>query len=105
VSEVSPYELDLDWSDLNEPDEMALVVESLGRASAKVHCASDEDSDQDLVEFQVENAIADVLDGRRDEFTADIVDFGIDYAGRVRRDHAQFVSAFREGEIGGVTAT
>jgi uncharacterized protein (DUF2252 family) len=105
VSEVSPYELDLDWSDLNEPDEMALVVESLGRASAKVHCASDEDSDQDLVVFQVENAIADVLEGRRDEFTADIVDFGIDYAARVQRDHAQFVSAFREGEIGGVTAT
>jgi len=57
------------------------------------------------VEFQVEHAIAEVLDGRRDEFTADIVDFGIDYAGRVRRDHALFVSAFREGEIGGVTAT
>jgi uncharacterized protein (DUF2252 family) len=105
VSEVSPYELDLDWSDLNEPDDMAAVVDSLGRASAKVHCASDEDSDQDLVDFQVETAVAEVLEGRREEFTADIVDFGIGYAARVRRDHALFVSAFREGEIGGVTAT
>ncbi|MGH3368407.1 MAG: DUF2252 domain-containing protein, partial [Nocardioidaceae bacterium] len=77
VSEVSPYELDLDWSDLNEPDEMSVVVDSLGRATAKVHCASDEDSDQDLVDFQVEEAIAELLEGRRKEFTADVVDFAI----------------------------
>jgi uncharacterized protein (DUF2252 family) len=105
VSEVSPYELDLDWSDLNEPEEMGPLVESLGRATAKVHCASDEDSDQDLVELQVEEAVAEVLDERREEFTEDVVDFGVDYAERVRADHALFVSAFREGEIGGVTAT
>jgi uncharacterized protein (DUF2252 family) len=105
VSEVSPYEVDLDWSDINEPDDMALLVESLGRASAKVHCASDEDSDQDLVDFQVEEAVAEALEGRREEFTADVVEFGIDYASRVREDHALFVSAFREGEIGGVAAT
>ncbi len=105
VSEVSPYELDLDWAELNEPDDMALVVDSLGRASAKVHCASDEDSDQDLVDFQVEEAIAEVLDGRREEFVKDVVDFGIAYAEQARQDHALFVSAFREGEIGGVSAT
>lgn len=105
VSEVSPYEIDLDWSDLTEPEEMAVLVESLGRASAKVHCASDEDSDQTLVDFQVEEAIAQVLEGRRKEFTVEIVDFGLTYAARVRRDHGLFVSAFREGEIGGVAAT
>ena len=105
VSEVSPYEVDLDWSDIDEPDDMAELVDSLGRATAKVHCASDEDSDQDLVEFQVEKAVATVLEGRRKEFTEAVVDFGIDYADRVRRDHALFVSAFREGEIGGVSAT
>ena len=105
VAEVSPYEVDLDWSELNEPDDMAVLVDSLGRASAKVHCASDEDSDQDLVEFQVEQAIAEVLEGRREEFTAEMVEFGLSYAARARRDHALFVSAFREGEIGGVSAT
>ena len=46
VSELSPYELDLDWSDITEPDEMAPLLEDLGRATAKVHCASDEDSDE-----------------------------------------------------------
>ena len=45
VAEVSPYEFDLDWGEINEPDEMASVVQNLGRATAKVHCASDEDSD------------------------------------------------------------
>lgn len=105
VSEVSPYEVDLDWGELNEPGEMAVLVDALGRATAKVHCASDEDSDQSLVEFQVEEAITDVLEGRRKEFTADVVEFALSYAARTRRDHALFVSAFREGEIGGVAAT
>jgi uncharacterized protein (DUF2252 family) len=105
VSEVSPYEADLDWSNINEPDEMAQVVELLGRATAKVHCASDEDSEQDLVDFQTEHAIAGVLEGRREEFVADIVDFGIDYGARARKDHSLFVDAFRESRIGGVSST
>jgi len=105
VSELSPYEADLDWSALTEPDEMGEVLEQLGRATAKVHCASDEDSDQDLVTFQTEEAIAAAVEGRRKEFVADLTDFGVEYADRVRSDHALFVDAFREGRIGGVTAT
>jgi uncharacterized protein (DUF2252 family) len=105
VSEMSPYEADLDWSSLTEPDEMTDVVKALGRATAKVHCASDEDSDQDLVAFQTEEAICAVLKGRRREFVADLTDFAVAYADRVRSDHALFVDAFREGRIGGVSAT
>jgi uncharacterized protein (DUF2252 family) len=104
VSEVSPYEVDLDWSDLTEPDDIAEVVDLLGRATAKIHCASDEDSEQDLVDFQVEEAIADSLDRRRKEFTAWVTDFGMSYAEQVREDHTRFVDAFREGRIG-VSAT
>src|SRR5680860_654101 len=105
VSEVSPYEADLDWGNINEPEDMSSVVDLLGRATAKIHCASDEDSEQDLVEFQTESAIAAAVEGRRREFADDIVNFGIDYAKKVRRDHGLFVDAFREGEIGGVSAT
>ncbi len=105
VSEISPYEFDLDWGEINEPDEMASVVQNLGRATAKVHCASDEDSDQNLVNFQTEEAIVAVVEGRRKEFVADLTDFAVDYAHRVRTDHALFVEAFREGRIGGVSAT
>jgi uncharacterized protein (DUF2252 family) len=104
VSEVSPYEADLDWGNINEPDEMRPVVRALGMATAKVHCASDEDSDQDLVTFQTEQAICEVLEGRRKEFVADLTDFAVDYAATVRADHALFVDAFREGRIGGVTS-
>lgn len=63
VAELSPYEVDLDWTDLTEPDQIAEVVELLGRATAKIHCPPDEDSEHDLVEFQVEDAIAESLQG------------------------------------------
>jgi uncharacterized protein (DUF2252 family) len=105
VAEVSPYEFDLDWGEINEPEEMASVVQNLGRATAKVHCASDEDSDQSLVTFQTELAISEAVKGRRKELVADLTDFAIGYALQVRRDHEMFVDAFREGRIGGVSAT
>jgi uncharacterized protein (DUF2252 family) len=104
VSEVSPYEVDLDWSELSEPAEIAEVVDLLGRATAKIHCASDEDSEQDLVDFQVEEAIASSLERRRKEFTTWLTDWGMAYADTVRDDHALFVAAFRDGAIG-VSAT
>ena len=104
VAEVSPYEVDLDWGGPNEPSDIATVVDQLGRATAKIHCASDEDSSQDLVDFQVEEVIAQTLEGRRKEFTEYVVEWGIAYAGRVREDHSLFVDAFREGHIG-ISAT
>ena len=104
VSELSPYEVDLAWGAITEPDEIAAVVDLLGRATAKIHCASDEDSDQDLVEFQVEEAIATSLDRRRRELVTWVTDFALEYAERVRADHDLFVTAFREGRIG-VAAT
>jgi len=100
VAEVSPYEVDLDWSLLTEPDDVRAVVEQLGRATAKIHCASDEDSEHDLVDFQVEDAIAESVGDRRDELVAWVGEFGDGYARRVRRDHQLFVDAFRDGRIG-----
>ena len=104
VSEVSPYEVDLDWENITEPEDMAAVIDLLGKATAKVHCASDEDSDQDLVDFQVERAVIASLKGRRRAFTEHVVEWGLEYAERVREDHALFVDAFRSGKIG-VAAT
>ena len=79
---------------------MRAVVDLLGRATAKIHCASDEDSDQDLVDIQVEAAIVASLKGRRREFGDWLCQWGIDYAMRVREDHTLFVDAFREGRMG-----
>lgn len=78
------------------------VVAALGQATAKIHCVSDADSDHTIVDFQTEEAIAQVLHDRQEEFVREIVDFGIEYAQRVRDDHALFVDAFREGRIGSV---
>ncbi|KUI31140.1 hypothetical protein AU195_12015 [Mycobacterium sp. IS-1496] len=105
VSELSPYEADLEWEELTEPDELGEVIEQLGRAVAKVHCVGDSDSDQSLVQFQTEEAIVSVIGDRADEFVDDIVTFGLEYAAQVRDDHRLFVDAFRDGRIPGVTST
>ena len=39
-------------------------------------------------------------EGRRNEFVTWLCDWGIEYAVRVREDHALFVDAFREGRVG-----
>ena len=98
VSEVSPYEADLDWSELTEPAEIAPVVAYLGQATAKVHCVADADADHSLVPFQTEEAICAVVGGREDEFVDWVVEFAHSYAAQVRADHALFVEAFRAGE-------
>ncbi|WP_199253697.1 DUF2252 domain-containing protein [Mycolicibacterium mengxianglii] len=104
VSEISPYEADLDWSELTDPDELAEVIEQLGQAVAKMHCVSDTDSDQSLVGFQTEDAITEAVGDDEAEFVADMAAFGLNYAAIVRDDHRHFVEAFREGRIPGVTA-
>src|SRR3954451_3768924 len=61
--ELSPYEEDLDWDAVSEPEEIEPLVGALGRATAKVHCVSDADAEQTLVPFQVEEAVAGFVDG------------------------------------------
>jgi uncharacterized protein (DUF2252 family) len=101
VSELSPYTCDLDWSELTEPKDMAPVLAYLGRATAKMHCVSDSDSEQALVDFQSEEAIAAVITDE-EEFTATLTSFAMSYAAQTREDHSLFVNAFRGGGITGV---
>jgi uncharacterized protein (DUF2252 family) len=105
VSELSPYVTDLDWSELTEPADMLPVLEYLGRATAKMHCVSDEDSEQNLVDFQSEDAIASAIGPDESGFVSSLVRFGTDYAVQTREDHRLFVDAFRNGLIPGVDAT
>lgn len=53
------------------------VIEQLGQAVAKVHCVSDTDSDQSLVDFRTEVAIVAVIGDHEDEFITDIVEFAV----------------------------
>jgi uncharacterized protein (DUF2252 family) len=105
VSELSPYEVDLDWEELTEPEEIRPVLAQLGRATAKLHCVGDADSDHALVPFQTEEAITTMIGGRRAEFIADLVDFAHDYAKRTREDHRLFGDAFRAGLVPGISSS
>src|SRR3712207_8767983 len=71
----------------------------LGRATAKVHCVGDVDSDHTLVPFQTEEAITELVGDRQEEFVADLVGFAHDYARRTQDDWRLFVDAFRAGRI------
>jgi uncharacterized protein (DUF2252 family) len=103
VSELSPYVEDLDWSDLTEPEEMAPVLDYLGRATAKVHCVADKDSDPTLVGFQTEDEIIEAISDKEEEFVKGMVDFGTGYSEIARGDHRLFVDAFRNGQIPGLS--
>jgi len=103
VSELSPYVEDIEWSDFTEPEEIAPVLDYLGRATAKVHCVADEDSDPKIVGFQTENEIVEAVSGNEDEFVKEMVDFGTGYAAIARNDHGLFVDAFRNGQIPGLS--
>ena len=102
VQEVSPYGADVDWDDLQEPDEILPLLTDLGRATAKVHCVSDADSDHDLVSFQTEEAIASAIGDDTERFARSLADFGEGYGQVVREDHRLFVDAFRNGRIPGM---
>ncbi|WP_280790870.1 DUF2252 family protein [Blastococcus sp. CT_GayMR19] len=103
VAELSPYELDLDWEDLTEPDDIRPVMVQLGKATAKLHCVGDADSDHTLVPFQTEEAITSMIGDRREELVADLVTFAHDYARQTQDDHRRFVDAFRAGAIPGIS--
>jgi uncharacterized protein (DUF2252 family) len=97
VSEYSPYEADLAWDDISEPGEIGPLVEQLGRATAKIHCVSDDEAEGSVVDFSVEEVISEAIEGRVEEFVAHLVDFAHAYARRAQDDHRLFVEAFRAG--------
>ena len=104
VKELSPYEADLDWDAVSEPDEIIPLLRWLGQATAKVHCVSDAGSDQALVEFQTEEAIVEAVGDEDDAFASDLADFGAAYGELARDDHRRFVDSFRNGAIPGLDA-
>jgi uncharacterized protein (DUF2252 family) len=104
VSELSAYIEDLDWSNLTEPEEIAPVLDYLGRATAKVHCVADKDSDPTIVGFQTEDAIVEAVSGNEEEFVKEMVDFGMGYSEIARDDHRLFVDAFRNDQIPGLSS-
>lgn len=102
VAEVSPYAVDLDWSDLDDPAQIEAVVADLGRATAGMHAAADDESGHSLVPFSTEDAIDEAIAADEDGFTEMLVDFAHAYGAQARADHQTFVDLFRNGEIIGL---
>lgn len=101
VAEVSPYAVDLDWSDLDDPGEIAAVVADLGRATATMHGAADDESGHSLVPFSTERAIDAAIAADEESFPELLVEFAHSYGARARADHQIFVDLFRNGQLGG----
>ncbi|GFE25291.1 DUF2252 domain-containing protein [Streptomyces nigrescens] len=102
VAEISPYAVDLDWSDIDDPDEIAAVVADLGRATATMHAAADDESGHSLVPFSTERAIDAAIAADEEGFASLLVDFAHSYGARARADHQIFVDLFRNGRIPGL---
>ncbi|MEV5594220.1 DUF2252 domain-containing protein [Streptomyces sp. NPDC052496] len=102
VAEISPYAVDLDWSDIDDPAEIAAVVADLGRATATMHAAADDESGHSLVPFSTERAIDAAIAADEDGFGRLLVDFAHAYGARARADHQTFVDLFRNGRIPGL---
>ena len=99
VAEVSPYAADLDWADVNEPDELTGVIADLGRAVARMHSVADDESSHDLVDFSTEEAIVAAIDKDENGFVRHLVDFAHRYGDQAREDHQDFVDLFRNGRL------
>jgi len=102
VAEVSTYAADLDWADVNEPEELRGVVADLGRAVARMHSVADDESSHDLVDFSTEEAIVAVVDKDEAGFVKHLVDFAHKYGDQAREDHQDFVDLFRNGRLTGL---
>jgi uncharacterized protein (DUF2252 family) len=102
VAEVSPYAADLDWSDVNEPEELTGVIADLGRAVARMHSVADDESSHDLVDFSTEETIVAGVDKDEAGFVRHLVDFAHRYGDQAREDHQDFVDVFRNGRLPGL---
>ncbi|CAM5561814.1 hypothetical protein GCM10010222_29240 [Streptomyces tanashiensis] len=102
VAEVSPYAVDLDWSDIDDLEDIAATVADLGRATATMHAAADDSSGHSLVPFSTERAIDAAIAADEEGFAELLVDFAHAYGARARADHQIFVDLFRNGRIPGL---
>ena len=102
VAEVSPYAADLDWSDVNEPEDLDGIVGDLGRAVARMHSVADDESSHDLVDFSTEEAIVAAIDKDEQAFVTHLVEFAHAYGLRARQDHQLFVDLFRNDRLPGL---
>ena len=103
VTEVSPFAVDMEWGEINDPDQIEAVVKNLGQAVAIMHSAADNESEESLVPFSTEKAIDEAIGEHGVKFESFLMDFAHSYSDQTRKDHQLFIDAFRNGKIAGMT--
>ncbi|CAF4609865.1 unnamed protein product [Rotaria sp. Silwood1] len=98
---------DLDWSDIDNFQDVIEVAPYLGRAMAKIHCVADSDCLNtpkgveglpfSIIPRNTEHTIRDAIYGHDHDFVRDMA-----YGEQVRRDHVLFFEAFRDNRIPGL---
>lgn len=104
VTEVSPFAIDMEWSEINDPKGIEAVVHDLGQAVAIMHAAADDESEESLVPFSTEKAIDEAIGDDTEGFVRFLQDFAHKYSDRARKDHQLFIDAFRNGRIEGLSS-
>ena len=102
VTEVSPFAVDMEWGEINDPGQIEAVVKNLGQAVAIMHAAADNESEESLVPFSTEKAIDEAIGDDGKKFEGFLTDFAHEYSSRARKDHQLFIDAFRNGRISGM---
>ncbi|CAF2240679.1 unnamed protein product, partial [Rotaria magnacalcarata] len=91
VNDVAAHSQNLDWTNINDFEDICQTAEYLGKAMAKIHCIDDVDSNDkgkneqeytDLIPFGTiprhsQITIRDAIDGNDEEFIKDIVLFAM----------------------------
>ena len=103
VTEVSPYEEDLDWDDVTEPEETAPLLYSPA-GQPRRSTASRRRRRPGTGRVPGRGGGRRGVDGHVEAFAAALAEFGASYGPVARDDHLRFVDAFRAGEIPGVEA-
>jgi uncharacterized protein (DUF2252 family) len=103
VTEVSPFAVDMEWGEINDPEQIEAVVKNLGQAVAIMHAAADNESEESLVPFSTEKAIGEAIGESGEKFESFLLDFAHSYSARARKDHQLFIDAFRNGKIAGMS--
>ncbi|CAF4005628.1 unnamed protein product [Rotaria sp. Silwood2] len=106
VDAVTAHAEDLDWSDINDFQDVVEVVQYLGRAMADSDCLNTPKDVTGLpfsiIPRDTEHTIRDAIRGQDDAFIQDMLEFGMIYGEQVRHDHRLFFEAFRNNRIQGL---
>lgn len=96
VHEKSPYQEDLDTTQLSTAGKLNTAATYLGQALASAHALADQDYDVSIVSYSIDKQVSDAVTSKSG-LKAEINAFAFDYAAQVNLDWQAFVAAYNAG--------